>query len=289
MGNCLKAIGGALIVFTVLAYIAIISCFQTSATVGFMAVSRIEIINVRFIVGNDTFPDQLRVAVQNLERHSLTVSNGSINRIFATIISPDPAVIESGYSAYVTLAFKPHIFVDGSHYDLELYTNTIPISTGYLTFDAEYSAQHDYDVPLPEPFHESLRKAQLVVAGSIIATLGVIFGLFAYSMFDRVRKRALSIRELAVLMGINGNVSLLIPLIGKSIYDYDYTWVPSSGLPLIIGIVSLVFLGYGIFHLIRIDIEGENRRARVFVILLLAALLSAIFVFNHLMRMFFST
>jgi hypothetical protein len=288
MGNWCKAIGGALIVFTVLAYIAIVTCFQTSATVGFMAVSRIEIINVRFIVGNDTFPDQLRVAIQNLERQSLTVSNGILNGMFATITSPEPAVIESGYSAFVTLAFKPHTFVDGSHYDLELHTNIIPISTSYLTFDAEYSAQHDYDVPLPEPFHESLRKAQLVVAGSIIATLGVTFGLFAYSMFDRVRKRALSIRELAILIGINGNVSLLIPLIGKKIYDYDYTWVPSSGLPLIIGIVSLVFLGYGIFHLIGIDIEGENRRAEVFAILLLTALLFAIFVFYHLMTKFVS-
>ncbi len=288
MGNCLKAIGGALIVFTVLAYIALVSCFQTSATVGFMGLSQIKVINARFIQGNDTFPDQLKVAVQNLERHSLTVSNGSINRIFATIISPDPAVIESGYSAYVTLTFKPHTFVDGGQYGLELFTNMSAVSGHDWIFDAEYSAQNDYDVPLPEPFHESLRKAQLVVAGSIIATLGVTFGLFAYSMFDRVRKRALSIRELAILMGINGNVSLLIPLIGKRIYDYDYIWVTSSGLPLIIGIVSLVFLGYGIFHLIGIDIEGENRRAKVFFILLLAALLSAIFVFNHLMSMFVS-
>ena len=286
MEKCRKAIGAILIVFTILASIAILNYLHTATTVGFMAVDRIQIINARFIVGNDTYPDQLRIALQNLESYSITISNGSINGIFATSLTPEPAVIEEGYSAFVTLTFKPQTFVDGRQYDVKLDTTMgIPIGSRW-TFDAAYSAQHNYDVPLPEPFHESLRKAQLIVASSIIATLGVTFGLFAYSMFDPVRKRALSIRELAILIGINSNISLLIPVIGKKIYDYDYTWVPSSGLPLILGIVSLVFLGYGIFHLIGNDIEGEKRRAQIFAILLLTAILLAGFIFLRLMTMF---
>ena len=283
MEKYLKAIGAVLIFFIILASIAILNNFQTSTTVGFMAVSRIEIINVRFIVGNDTFPDQLRIAVQNLESQPLTISNGSLNGIFATIISPEPAIIESGYSAFVTLTFKPHAFIDGIEYALELNTMGIPIGS-YLTFDAAYSAQHDYDVSLPAPFHETLRTAQLIVASSIITTLGVTIGLFTYSKFDRVRKRSLSIRELATLIGINSNISLLIPVIGKNLYDYNYNWVPR--ISPITGIVSLVFLSYGILHLIGLDIEGEKRRAKIFAILLLTATLLAIFVFVCLMNMF---
>ena len=279
-----KAIGSVLIIFVILASIAIINNFQTSTTIGFMAVNRVKIINIRFIVGNDTFPDQLRIALQNWDNQSLTISNGSLNGIFATIISPDQAVIQGGYSAFVTLTFKPHTFVDGSQYDVELNTNMSTPIGSHLTFDSVYSAQHAYDVSLPPPFHESLRTAQLIVASSIIATLGVTFGLFAYTMFDRVRKRSLSVRELAILIGINSNISLLIPVIGKDLYDYNYSWVPQ--ISPIIGIVSLVFLSYGVFHLFGLYIEGEKRRAKIFAILLLTSTGLAIFMFVRLMNMF---
>ena len=279
-----KAIGSILIIFVILASIAIINNFQTSTTISFMAVDRVEIINIRFIAGNDTFPDQLRIALQNWDSHSLTISNGSLNGIFATIISPKSAVIQGGYSAFVTLTFKPHTFVDGSQYDAELNTNMSTPIGSHLTFDAVYSAQQDYDISLPPPFHESLRTAQLIVVSSIIATLGVTFGLFTYTMFDRGRKRSLSIRELATLIGINSNISLLIPVIGKNLYDYNYSWVPQ--LSPITGIVSLVFLSYGVFHLFGLDIEGEKRRAKIFAILLLTATLLAIFMFVRLMNMF---
>jgi len=279
-----KAFGAALIVFIVLASIITLNYFQTSTTVGYMAVSRIKILNVRFIIGNDTHSDQLRVAIQNLQSDSITISNGSLNRVFATSLSPEPALIEEGYSAFITLTFKPYTFIDGIEYDVELYSTVgIPICSRW-TFDAEYSAQHDYDMILPAPFHETLRTAQLIVASSIITIMGVAFGSFVYSLFDRVRKRALSIRELATLIGINSNISLLIPIIGKDLYDYNYTWVPNLSLFLVI--VSLVFLGYGIFHLIGLDIETEKRRAKIYAILLLIATLFAIFAFFSVVTKF---
>jgi len=279
-----KAFGAALIIFTILASSVTLSYFLTSTNVGYMAVSRIKILNLRFIIGNDTHSDQLKVAIQNLESYSITISNGSINKIFATSLNPEPALIEEGYSAFVTLTFTPHTFVDGIQYDVELYATVgIPIGSRW-TFDAEYSAQHDYDMILPAPLHETLRAAQLIVASSIITTLGVAFGSFAYSLFDRVRKRALSIRELATLIGINSNISLLIPIIGKDLYDYNYTWVPNLS-PFLV-IVSLVFLGYGIFHLIGLDIEAEKRRAKIYAILLLIATLFAIVVFFSVMTKF---
>lgn len=274
-----------LIAFSSIASIVVINYFQKATTVGFMAVSRIEIINVRFIVGTDTLPDQLRIAIQNWESQALTITNVSLNGVLPTMINPDPAIIGEGVSDFVTLSFKPNTFVDGGWYNMKLQTTMGPIDGEYI-FDAEYSAQHNYDISLPEPFHELLRISQLIVASSIIITLGVIFGLFIYSRFESNRKKSLTIRELATLIGINSNISLLIPIIGKNLYDYSYTWVPN--LSPIIGIVSLFFFGYAILHFFELDIEGEKRRAIVFGLLLLISIASAISIFIYVMNKFFT-
>jgi hypothetical protein len=116
-----KGIAVALVIFIILVSIAVTQNYWASTNVGLMSnVEQFNIVNIRFIVGNNVKSDQIKITLQNTGYNSVTITNGYLNGTQATSISPQPAVMDEGYSAFVTFTFKQHTFVDGSQYEIKL-------------------------------------------------------------------------------------------------------------------------------------------------------------------------
>jgi len=282
-----KVIGVVLTVFTVLSSIAIINHNQTTMSEGLMSnAEQITIINVRFIIGNDVLADQLKVTLQNFGYCSVTISNGYLNGTQATSINPQPAIIEKGYSSSVTLTLKPHTLVDRNQYEVKLMTSRGNTIVRDQAFDAVYSAQHNFDEPLPTPilFIGTSRVTDVLpVMGSVITVWGLTICLFLYSKVEHVRKRALSIKEFAIVLGVISEISLLIPLHGNNLYFYPYDWL-STLFPFVL-LFFVACLSYGIWHLTELIAEGKKRRSLLFALVLLAAIVFSYFVFVFLSKM----
>jgi hypothetical protein len=199
-----KEIAVALIVFIILASIAVTQNYQASANVGLMSnAEQFSIINIRFIEGNKVKADQIKITLQNTGYNSVTITNGYLNGTQATSISPQPAVINEGYSAFVTLAFEPHTFVDGSQYEIKLLSIRGTSTVYNKKFDAAYNTQHNFDEPLPARLPtraqiETENRISLTIIASIIIAFVVTSGLFFYSKFIYKRKRVYKSQEQTV-------------------------------------------------------------------------------------------
>jgi hypothetical protein len=205
-----KGIAIALIVFTILVSIAFAQNYRTSANVGFMSnVEQFRIVNIRFIVGDNVKADQIQVTLQNAGYNSVTITNGYLNGTQASSISPQPAVIDECYSAFVTLAFKPHTFVDGTQYEIKIIT-TRGTTTAYdQTFDAAYATQHNYDEPLPTPIPsraqvETENRTLLTIIATMIMISAVTSGLIVYSKFVRGKEKMYTVKKQTLNVGTTG-------------------------------------------------------------------------------------
>jgi hypothetical protein len=205
-----RVIALTLVVFIMLVSIAVAQNYQAFANVGLMAnVEQFIIVNIRFIDGNNVDADQARITLQNTGYNSVTITSGYLNGSQATSMSPERAVIDEGYSVFVTLTFEPSTFVDGSQYEIRL-MSTHGTSVVYdQTFDAAYSAQHNYDEPLPKPIPshaqvETENRILLTIIATLIVISVVTSGLFAYFKIIHRNERGYPVGKQAINIGTNG-------------------------------------------------------------------------------------
>jgi hypothetical protein len=194
-GKLQKVFAVVLVVLAILIFFIFTQYYQSSAAIGYMGnAESIQTLNVRFVVGDDLQPDQIKIALQNQGYASATIAKGFLNGTQATNISPQPPIIEAGYSSIITLTFQPHNFVDGSQYQIKLITNKGTTLASYQTFDTTYSTQHNYDEPLPTRLPtraqiETENRNSLMLIASILIAFVVTSGLFIYWKFIHKRKR----------------------------------------------------------------------------------------------------
>jgi hypothetical protein len=242
-----KIVAVVLVVFAIFASFTITQCYQSSMTIGFMGnAEMVQTLNVRFMVGNDVQPDQMKVALQNQGYGSVTITNGFLNNTQAINISPQPPSIEVGYSSIITLTFKPHTFVDGSQYQIRLMTAKGSAIISYQAFDSAYSTQHNYDEPLPTLLPtraqiETENRISLTIIASIIISFVVTSGLIIYSKSIHKRKRVYETQEQTVYINRIGQaLSSLCIGFGFVFFCFSILFGLMSIASLIISITPLI-------------------------------------------------